>query len=96
MGIGEFVAVDPYDPKGTEKELDFFISRFKGMMDWEIRPNGDVVIQYDSARINEDLIEEVLERNGFRVKHILDLPRASEAQAFKAFHRKDECKKPDV
>jgi hypothetical protein len=86
MSIEEFIAIDPYAPQDTEKELEFFIPRFKGMRDWEIHPDGDVVIKYDDGRISGELIEEVLERNGFHVKHIMDQYIAGEVQALKAFY----------
>ncbi len=85
MSIAEFIAVDPYAPQNTKKELEGFIPRFKGMFDWEIRPDGDVVIQYDDTRISDELIEEVLQRNGFNVQHILDLPLDSDVLGSKAF-----------
>jgi predicted TIM-barrel fold metal-dependent hydrolase len=80
MGIAKFIAIDPYAPAATEAELEEYLSRIHGVIDWTIHPNGEVTLEYDNRLINDGLIEDALVGIGFRLKHILDQPKASEAE----------------
>jgi len=84
MGLARFVAQNPFDPASTERKLRELIPRARGVMDWVIRPDGDVVLKYDSRQFNDEVMEEALTRLGFQLKHILDEPNAGEAEVREA------------
>jgi hypothetical protein len=84
MGIAKFVAIDPYAPSATEAELEDYLSRIHGVMDWTIHHNGEVTLEYDNNLINDRLIEDALAGIGFKLKHLADKPKASESEIEKA------------
>jgi hypothetical protein len=38
-----------------------------------LRPDGQVLVQYDPSGISDEIIEEALAQNGFEVQHIADV-----------------------
>ena len=86
IGLARFVALDPDAPAATESELEYYIPKIRGVIDWAIHPNGDVTLEYDSRLVARDemLIEEALTALGFKVKHIYDHPVTDEAEVEEA------------
>ena len=80
MGLAKFTAKDPYSPAATEEELDEIIPKIHGVIDWTVHEDGDVTLEYDRHLISDELIEDALVGMGFKLKHILDEPDASEAE----------------
>ena len=74
MGLTRFLAKDPYTPMATKKELEDLIPKIRGVIDWNIDPNGYVILEYNCRLIGAELIEEAIAGCGFEVKHILDEP----------------------
>ncbi len=87
MGLAEFIAQDPYDPASTERKLRELIPRARGVIEYVIRPDGDVTVKYDRRQFNGEVLEEALGRLGFELKHIADEPEADEAKVRKALGR---------
>jgi copper chaperone CopZ len=86
MSLARFVAQDPYRPSATKKELEDLVSKVDGVIDWSVSADGEVTLEYDRKRISDELIEDALAGIGFRLKHIYDVPYASEAEARQALH----------
>jgi hypothetical protein len=80
MGLAEFIALDPYDPASTERKLKELIPRARGVVDYVIHPDGDVVVKYDPRQFSSDVLEDALGRLGFQLRHITDEPDADEAE----------------
>ena len=80
MGLARFVAQDPYDLAATERELEDLLSKARGVIDYAIGQNGDVVVVYDRHQFSDEVLEDALGRLGFRLQHIMDDPNADETQ----------------
>jgi hypothetical protein len=89
MGIARFFAVDPYKPKATREEIEALLSKMDGVTDWRFHREGEVVVQYGSNRISDEMIETALEGVGYGLVHISDDPRVSGDEADWALFR--EC-----
>ena len=84
MGLAKFTATDTYTPAATEEELENIIPKIHGVIDWNVHEDGDVTLEYDRHLISDELIEDALVGMGFKLKHILDEPDASEAEVRRA------------
>jgi copper chaperone CopZ len=77
MGIARFFVVDSYQPKATRDEVDALLSKMDGVTDWRFHPDGEVVVEYGSNRISDEMIETALEGVGYSLMHISDDPRVA-------------------
>lgn len=84
MGLANFVAIDGFRPRATETELNDLISRMDGVIDWRIKPDGDVIVEYNHDLISDQVIESALRGIGFSLTHISDDPEADPADALTA------------
>ena len=84
MSLARFIAIDPYQPAATRRELDDLFTKMDGPLDWHIHPNGDVSVEYDADRISDEIIEIALQGLGFKLEHIADFPHADEEKIEKA------------
>ena len=75
MGLAQFVARDPRAPGLTLEELEKFLSKMDGVLDWALDENGEVAIEYDQTRINDELIENALSGLGLTLTHLSDNPQ---------------------
>ena len=82
MGVVRFIAKDPYAPAATEAEIEALLVEMSGIADWTIEANGEVRVEYDSYYITSDMIEEVLEGLGFKLKHLSDDPGRETGNVF--------------
>jgi hypothetical protein len=80
MGLAKFIAIDPYQPEATPQELAELLSKMDGPLEWRIHPNGDVSVEYNEERINDEMIEDALKGLGFRLQHISDELHADEEE----------------
>ena len=46
-----------------------------GVVDWALKENGEVAIEYDQTRINNELIENALSGLGLNLTHLSDDPQ---------------------
>jgi|GEM_PF-2035521 len=76
MGLATFVAIDPYAPAATGKEIDVLLSKMSGVVDWRMHARGDITVEYRNDVISDQLIEAALVGVGFRLKHVCSEPEA--------------------
>jgi hypothetical protein len=84
MGIARFFAVDTYQPKATRDEIDALLSKMDGVTDWRFHPKGEVVVEYGSNRISDEMIEAALQGVGYSLVHISDDPQVAGKDADEA------------
>lgn len=75
MGRLIFIANDP--DNRTEATLHDLIPAMDGVVNWEIGPGGEVIIEYDAQVTSAETIEEALAGLDFRVRHIADQSEAA-------------------
>jgi hypothetical protein len=84
MSLARFVARDPYRPQATREELEELLLKMDGAIDWTIRDDGEVTLEYNRERISDELIEDALSGIGFELTHIFDVPHASPSEVHDA------------
>lgn len=100
MDLVRFTALDPYDPRATEREIEELIPRFHSVIDWSVQ-EGDalerndaaectVAVEYDGTKISDQTIEDALGRLGFRIQHVEDIRNLSKAMIEKTFRAEPE------
>jgi hypothetical protein len=77
MGVARFFAVDKYQPKATRPEVEELLSKMDGVTDWRFHRDGEVVVEYGSNRISDEMIEEALQGVGYSLVHISDDPQVA-------------------
>jgi hypothetical protein len=80
LGLVRFVTRDPYRPSETEEEVDELLQEMDGVIDWTIHPDGEVTVEYDTARIDDSLIEDGLAGVGLELEHVFDKPDATDQE----------------
>ncbi len=78
--VARFIAIDPFVPADTWCELENLMRRFHSVFAWTIHPDGEVTVEFDRTRISDTVIEEVLVRLGFAVKHVFYEQDVDEAE----------------
>ena len=80
LGLVRFVTRDPYRPSETNEEVDELLQEMDGVIDWTIHQDGEVTVEYDSARIDDSLIEDGLAGVGLELEHVFDKPDATDKE----------------
>ncbi len=78
--VARFMAIDPFVPADTRRELEDLLRRFHSVFAWTIHPDGEVTIEFDRTYISDTVIEEALVRLGFVVKHVFYEQDVDEAE----------------
>jgi sporulation protein YlmC with PRC-barrel domain len=72
FGIVKFEVEEFASTADLHGELDAILTDMAGVLDWVIRQDGKVAVEYDHHLINGQIIEEALSGVGYKLKHILD------------------------
>lgn len=89
MGVAKFIAKDPYVPSATIEELYNLLSEMDSVLDWAVNTDGEVAVEYDHNRINDQMIEEALSGIGLQLRHISDAPDLPDAVAREVLNQEE-------
>lgn len=81
MSQAIFTAIDPNRRTGERSQLRNLLSDMRGVLDWRIDADGQVVVEYNHEETSSNVIEEALAGIGYRVKHVHDDARLGDADA---------------
>ncbi len=74
-----FCAVDPFHRNEDRSKLRYLLADIRGVKDWTINSNGEVIVDYSHAETSSNVIEEALAGVGYRIKHVHDDARLGKA-----------------
>ncbi len=81
MSQAIFSAIDPNHRTGARSQLGNLLADIRGVLDWQIDSDGQVVVEYNHQETSSNVIEEALAGVGYRVKHVRDDARLGDADA---------------
>lgn len=81
MSQATFMALDPNHRTTERSQLGNLLADIRGILDWRIDPDGQVVVDYDHQETSSNVIEEALAGVGYRIKHVRDEARLGDADA---------------
>ncbi len=76
-----FEAVDPYHRTSDRSQLQNLLADIRGVTDWDIDGDGQVIVDYNHEETSSNVIEEALAGVGYKVKHVQDEARLGKADA---------------
>ncbi len=76
-----FTAIDPNRRTSERSQLSNLLADIRGVLDWQIDSDGQVIVNYNHEETSSNVIEEALAGVGYRVKHVRDDVRLGDADA---------------
>jgi hypothetical protein len=89
MGVAIFSAKDTHTPTTKIEELYNLLDDMDGILDWTINLDGELVIEYDHNRINNQMIMDTLSGIGFRLRQISHDPNVSDNALYELLNKID-------